>query len=246
MAFTTAPVITVVSILNALGAFALLVSGFKNYVALQRWMMAATAVAFLTTLIVLFFVDPATVPDKLNAFSVAVGGSTNYYQGAIDAATAKGIGLNPTFSILATLLVAPIAWTSLQWATYSAEQNGEIKDAKSFKTQAFIYVGGLTATGIALALLGAAFQGALGTQFLQVAGAGLLVRSQRGQYRRLQLVAPDPGGCVDREPDRGAADRSRVPAQQLPDRQQHHDRHDPNHRRGVARPRHAGVVQQGA
>ena len=172
VAFTTAPVITVVSILNALGAFALLVSGFKNYVALQRWMMAATAVAFLTTLIVLFFVDPATVPDKLNAFSVAVGGGANYYQGAIDAATAKGIGLNPTFSILATLLVAPIAWTSLQWATYSAEQNGEIKDAKSFKTQAFIYVGGLTATGVALALLGAAFQGALGTQFLQVAGAG--------------------------------------------------------------------------
>jgi basic amino acid/polyamine antiporter, APA family len=172
VAFTTAPVITVVSILNALGAFALLVSGFKNYVSLQRWMMGATAVAFMTTLIILFFVDPATVPDKLNAFSVAVGGSANYYQGAIDAATAKGIDLNPPIALLATLLIAPIAWTSLQWATYSAEQNGEIKDAKSFKTQAFIYVGGLVITGIALALLGAAFQGALGTQFLYVAGAG--------------------------------------------------------------------------
>src|SRR5512143_1435527 len=172
VAFTTAPVIVIVSLVNTALAFALLVSGFKNYVVVQRWMITATAIAFTTTLIVLFFSDPATVPDKLNAFSVAVGGSANYYQNAMAAATAKGIDLKPAFSLLATLLVAPIAWTSLQWATYSAEQNGEIKDAKSFKTQAFIYVGGLVITGIALALLGLAFQRALGTEFLYVAGSG--------------------------------------------------------------------------
>src|SRR5512140_1199394 len=168
VAFTTPKVISVVSILNAIGAFLLLTSGFKNYVAVQRWMITATAIAFTTTLIVLFFTNPATVPDKLNAFSLAVGGSATYYQDAIAAATAKGIDMKPAFSILATLLVAPIAWTSLQWATYSAEQNGEIKDARSFKTQAFIYVGGLVITGVALALLGVAFQRALGT-FLPVA-----------------------------------------------------------------------------
>jgi basic amino acid/polyamine antiporter, APA family len=172
VAFTTPNVITVVSILNAVAAFTLLVSGFKNYVTVQRWMITATAIAFTTTLIVLFFTDPATVPAKLNAFSVAVGGSADYYNTAIAAATAKGINLNPPFSLLATLLVAPIAWTSLQWATYSAEQNGEIKDAKSFKTQTFIYVGGLVITGILLALLAVAFQRALGTEFLYVAGAG--------------------------------------------------------------------------
>jgi amino acid transporter len=172
VAFTTPPVIVIVSILNATGAFALLVSGFKNYVAVQRWMVVFTAIAIATTLLVLLFANPATVPDKLNSFSVAVGGNANYYQGAVDAATAKGIDLNPPFVLLATLLVAPIAWTSLQWATYSAEQNGEIKDAKSFKTQAFIYVGGLVITGVLLALLGVAFEHALGTKFLQVAGAG--------------------------------------------------------------------------
>ncbi|MGE5074108.1 MAG: amino acid permease [Anaerolineae bacterium] len=172
VAFTTPLVITVVSIINTLLAFFLLISGFKNYVAVQRWMITATAVAFATTLIVLFFTNPATVPDKLNAFSVAVGGSATYYQDAVAAATAKGIDLKPAFSILATLLVAPIAWTSLQWATYSAEQNGEIKDAKSFKTQAFIYIGGLVITGVLLALLAVAFQRALGTEFLYVAGSG--------------------------------------------------------------------------
>ena len=172
--FTTPNAIVIVSIINAVGAFTLLTSGFKNYVSLQRWMVGATAIAIFTTLIVPLFADPATVPTKLNAFSVAVGGSANFYQGAIEAVKAKGIDLNPPFSILATLLVAPIAWTSLQWATYSAEQNGEIKNAKSFKTQALIYVGGLVITGVLLALLGFAFQHALGTQFLYVAGAGYM------------------------------------------------------------------------
>ena len=170
--FTTPYAIAIVSILNAVGAFAVLVSGFKNYVALQRWMITATAIAFATTLIVLFVANPVSVPDKLNSFAAAIGGSANYYQGAIAAVQAKGLTMNPPFSLLATLLVAPIAWTSLQWATYSAEQNGEIKDAKSFKTQAFIYVGGLVITGVLLALLGAGFVRALGPQFLTVAGAG--------------------------------------------------------------------------
>ena len=40
---------------------------------------------------------------------------------------AAGVDLNPPFSLLATLLIAPIAWTSLQWATYQQQQNGEIK-----------------------------------------------------------------------------------------------------------------------
>jgi amino acid transporter len=189
VAFTTPVVITIVSLLNTAGAFALLVSGFRHYVAVQRWMITATAIAFTTTLIVLFFTDPATVQGKLNAFSVAVGGSATYYQDAIAAATARGIGLTPAFSILATLLVAPIAWTSLQWATYSAEQNGEIKDAKSFKTQAFIYIGGLVITGIALALLGLAFQRALGS-FLPVAGAGYMAGLAEANIAGMNIWPP--------------------------------------------------------
>jgi amino acid transporter len=73
---------------------------------------------------------------------------------------------------MATLLVAPIAWTSLQWATYSAQQNGEIKDARSFNSQVFIMVGSLIATGILLALLAVGIERVAGPQFLYVAGAG--------------------------------------------------------------------------
>ena len=60
-----------------------------------------------------------------------------------------GLLFTPQAMVIAqTILVAPIAWTSLQWATYSAQQNGEIKDARNFRSQMFIIVGSLIATGI--------------------------------------------------------------------------------------------------
>ena len=170
--FTQPIGIVIVSILNAVLALYILITGFKNYVKLQNVMIVGAMIAFFTTLIVLFTVDPATVASRLNAFSVAAGGVPDFYQKAIDAVKAAGIDLNPPFSLLNTLLVAPIAWTSLQWATYSAQQNGEIKDAKSFKSQTFIIVGSLVVTGILLALLALGLEKAIGTEFLYVAGAG--------------------------------------------------------------------------
>ena len=80
--------------------------------------------------------------------------------------------LNPAFSLLATLLIAPIAWTSLQWATYSSQQNGEIKSAGSFRDQSMIIIGSLIVTGLLLALLAFVLERAVGTQFLYVAGSG--------------------------------------------------------------------------
>jgi APA family basic amino acid/polyamine antiporter len=170
--FTSSWGIIITSIINALLAMLLLVSGFKNYVKVQYVMFYAILVAFGTMLIVLFTTPHAEFISRLNNFAVASGGAANFYQTALDATKGAGIDTNPPFSLLATLLVAPIAWTSLQWATYSAEQNGEIKDARSFKSQAFILVGSLIVTGILLALLAAAIEKAAGTEFLYVAGAG--------------------------------------------------------------------------
>ncbi len=170
--FTSSTGIIITSILNAFVAMVILVSGFKNYVRLQNVMWVGILLAFLTMLFVLFTAAPSLSPSKLDAFAVAVGGAPNFYQTALQAVEKAGIDLNAPFSLLATLLVAPIAWTSLQGATYSAEQNGEIKDARSFKNQAIIFVGSLIVTGILLALLAAALEHAVGTQFLYVAGAG--------------------------------------------------------------------------
>lgn len=170
--FTTSTGIVVVSILNALLSLVLLVSGFKNYVKFQHVMFWGTMICFLTVFIVLFTTPAAEFVTRLNAFAVASGGAPNFYQTAVDAVKAAGIDLKPPFSLMATLLIAPIAWTSLQWATYSAQQNGEIKDARSFKSQSFIIVGSLIVTGLLLALLAVGIDRVAGSEFQYVAGAG--------------------------------------------------------------------------
>jgi basic amino acid/polyamine antiporter, APA family len=170
--FTGSAGIIITSILNAFVSMMILISGFKNYVRFQNVMIVGTLLAFVTMLIVLFLGTPATSMAKIDVFAKAVGGVDNFVQTAKDATVAAGVDLNPPFSLLATLLVAPIAWTSLQWATYSAQQNGEIKNARSFKDQMFIIVGSLIFTGVLLAILAAALEKAVGTEFLYIAGAG--------------------------------------------------------------------------
>jgi amino acid transporter len=170
--FASADGIIVTSIVNAFLSLALLVSGFKNYVNFQRVMWGATLIAFALMFIILFTTPPGVFVERLNAFATASGGSANFYQTAKDAAVAAGVNLTPPFSLLATLLIAPIAWTSLQWATYSAQQNGEIKDARSFKSQTYIMVGSLIFTGLGLALLALGLERVAGSEFLNVAGAG--------------------------------------------------------------------------
>jgi APA family basic amino acid/polyamine antiporter len=170
--FTTPAGIVITSVANALIALLILVSGFKNYVRLQRVMWVAILLSFGTMLFVLATTSATAVPGKLDAFSAAIGGSATFTEDATAAAQTAGVALNPAFSLLATLLIAPIAWTSLQWATYSAQQNGEIKSAGSFRNQVFIIVGSLALTGVLLALLAVVLENAVGTQFLYVAGSG--------------------------------------------------------------------------
>ncbi len=185
--FTSPWGIFITSILNALIALVLLVSGFKNYVRFQHVMWLATLLAFAIMLFVLFGTTPQTFADKMNAFVVASGGQPNFYQTALAAAKAKSIDLNPPFSLMATLLVAPIAWTSLQWASYSAQQNGEIKNARSFQSQLIIIFGSLVVTGILLAILAVAFEHAIGTDFLYVAGAGFWAGLSEGTFNGVYL-----------------------------------------------------------
>jgi amino acid transporter len=170
--FTTSTGIIITSILNAFVAMVILVSGFKNYVRLQWVMWYVVLAAFAVMFGVLFLTPASQFVERLNAFAVASGGVQDFYQTALAAVQGAGIDTTPPFSLIATLLVAPIAWTSLQWATYSAQQNGEIKDARSFKNQAVIMIGSLIVTGILLALLAAGLERLAGDEFLYVAGAG--------------------------------------------------------------------------
>lgn len=170
--FASVEGILITSVANALIAMLILTSGFKNYVRLQRVMWVSILLAFGTMLVVLATTATADVATRLDAFSSAIGGSATFTADATAAAIAAEVELNPAFSLLATLLIAPIAWTSLQWATYSSQQNGEIKSAGNFRSQAFIIVGALILTGSLLAILAFVLQNSIGTEFLYVAGSG--------------------------------------------------------------------------
>jgi basic amino acid/polyamine antiporter, APA family len=169
---TTATGVVVISVVNALLSLVLLVSGFKNYVRFQHVMWIGTLLAFGTMLLVFFTTSQQAFVAGLNNFAQAIGGTPNFYQNAVAAAQGAGADFSPPFSLLATLLVAPIAWTSLQWATYSAQQNGEIKDARSFRSQTFVFVGSLIVTGALLVLLALGLQAAIGQEGLTVASSG--------------------------------------------------------------------------
>ncbi len=170
--FTQANGIIVVSLANAVVAMLLLVSGFKNYVRIQHLLWWGTLLAFGVMFYILFSTSPAVFVERLNAFAVASGGTADFYATAKAAVETAGVNLNPPFSLMATLLVAPIAWTSLQWATFSAQQNGEIKDARSFTNQTIIMVGSLVATGVLLAFLALGLERVAGSEFMYIAGAG--------------------------------------------------------------------------
>jgi APA family basic amino acid/polyamine antiporter len=187
---TTPAGLFIISLLNGLFGALLLVTGFKNYVRFQHVLWWGILLGFAATLLILFTSPVSAFAEKLNQFAAAVGESSTFYQTALASAQAAGVNTAPNFSWLLTLLVAPVAWQSLQWATYSAQQNGEIKEARSFKNQVFIMVGALVAAGLLLALLGVALQHAAGTEGQVVASYGYWYVDPTAKIADTIILAP--------------------------------------------------------
>ncbi|HLB62731.1 MAG TPA: hypothetical protein VJN50_08390, partial [Actinomycetota bacterium] len=164
--------IIIISVANALIALVLLVTGFRNYVRFQYVMWYAILISFAVVLVLFLTTDPGSAQGKLDVFAGKVDGVSNFYATARAAALDAGVSFNPPFWLWGTLLVAPIAWTSLQWATYSVEQGGEIKNAHVFRNQLFIIVGSLAATAGMLILLSLAMQKGIGEEGILVASSG--------------------------------------------------------------------------
>jgi amino acid transporter len=164
--------IIIISIANALIALVLLVTGFRNYVRFQYVMWYAILLSFGVVLLMFLTTNPTSAQASLNTFAANVDGVSNFYGTAVAGARDLGVSFAPPFWLWGTLLVAPIAWTSLQWATYSVEQGGEIKNAHVFRNQAFIMVGSLIATAGMLILLALAMQKGIGREGILVASSG--------------------------------------------------------------------------
>ena len=184
-------IVTVTIIGMALMA-TLLTSGFKNYVRLQYLMFIGTGVIVVIMLAQFLRTSPDQFAVAINHFNGIVDKNPHYYTWLQKDVTGAGFNISHKFALGATLLAAPIAWTSTQWATYSVEQGGEIKGARVFKNQMFIIVGSLIAVGIVLALIAWAEQRAGGTGFFNAASAsyyGAFSKSGTG----IGSVLPFPG-----------------------------------------------------
>jgi basic amino acid/polyamine antiporter, APA family len=164
--------IIIISIANALIALVLLVTGFRNYVRFQYVMWYAILISFGIVLLLFLTNDPGSATGKLDAFARDVDGVQGFFATARTAAADAGVNFTPPFWLFGTLMVAPIAWTSLQWATYSVEQGGEIKNAHVFRNQFFIIVGSLAATAALLIILALAMQKGIGDEGILVASSG--------------------------------------------------------------------------
>ena len=139
----------IISIIGAAAMAILLVTGFKNYVRLQYFMFAATGI--LVVILVVQFLR--TTPAE---FAVGDEPLLQRRRRPRRTTTSGCRRTSPTPAstccrrsrIGAILLATPIVWTSLQWATYSVQQGGEIKGARVFKNQMFIIVGSMIAVGV--------------------------------------------------------------------------------------------------
>jgi basic amino acid/polyamine antiporter, APA family len=183
--------ILVISICGAALMALLLVTGFKNYVRLQYFMFAATAILMVILLVQFLRTSPSQFSSAMNHFSNIVDGRTGYYAWLQSDVAKTGVNLLPKFAFGATLLAVPIVWTSLQWATYSVEQGGEIKGARVFKNQMFIIVGSMVAMGVSLALIAWAEQRAVGTGFFNAVSYSFYGVSNSGDG--IGSVLPFPG-----------------------------------------------------
>ncbi len=164
--------IITISIINALVALILLVSGFRNYVRFQFVMWYAILISFGVMLLLFFTTDPVAAQGKLDGFAGAVDGVQGFFAAARSAAETAGVNFNPSPFLFGTLMVAPIAWTSLQWSTYSVEQGSEIKNSHVFRNQLFILVGSLIVTAGLLVLLAVGMKKGIGQEGILVASAG--------------------------------------------------------------------------
>ena len=111
--------IIIISILNAALSLVLLVTGFRNYVRFQFVMWYAILASFAVMLILFFTTNAGDFRSSIDGFASATGGTPDFFATAKAAAADAGVNFNPPFWLFGTLMVAPIAWTSLQWATYS-------------------------------------------------------------------------------------------------------------------------------
>jgi amino acid transporter len=157
-----------VTIALAVATVVFLGRGLRIFVLAQRMLFTLTVAAMCAMLFVFTHIAHPQLSTNLDMFvgsvlshldltaKVPVQMVTSFMDFTIADVHRNSILAKKQFSILATLGVVPIAWTSLQWSTYSVEQNAEIRGCKRIANQLFMLVGSAAAVTIVLIVLSGA------------------------------------------------------------------------------------------
>jgi amino acid transporter len=166
--------ILLISLGLSLLTMSMLRRGLRLFALVQRGLFAATILGFLAIVAALL---AGNAHMNIDQFASRLAEQVHYASGSgvgfFDrvAAEASSVGSSAWVAILHTLGIVPIAWTSLQWSTYSVEQNEEIEGAGSFRNQLFMLLGSALAVAALLIVVATVEERSLGRDFLNASSA---------------------------------------------------------------------------
>src|SRR5438876_530859 len=145
---------TIVTMVSSTIAALVLIKSFRWFVQLQWIMWYGFLISYVLMVVLFLTTSNAAFIQRYNTASNFVAGGSGAYKAIFDNAMANGFTESHTVSLLGTILVTPVALTSLGWVGYAQEQAGEIQGAQSLKNQMFINFGGGVVSMIMMAVLG--------------------------------------------------------------------------------------------
>jgi len=179
--FATPTGAMVTTMVSSTIAALVLIKSFRWFVKIQ-WVMWYGFLLSFVLMVVMFFLTPTSTfiarYDRATQVIVGAGGLT--YQNLLSGY------FTPTQEAawFTTLLVAPVALTSLGWVGYAQEQAGEIQGAQSLRNQMFINLGGGLFSMVLMAILAFAMIQTVGQNWLSGAAAASFVTPP------LPMIAP--------------------------------------------------------
>ena len=141
----------------------------RNYLRLQWILIVGTIAGFLISVALFASTSPQGFQQAFNAFMLRFQSDSNLYGTIISTAKAQGFQI-PSFSIVATLAVTPMAFTQLCWGYWSSWNLGEIKGADRVRTNIITMIGSTWIVGILLIVLGFSMEHSATYEFLGSAG----------------------------------------------------------------------------
>ena len=161
----------IVTMVGSTIAALVLIKSFRWFVQLQWIMWYGFLMSYVLMVVMFFATSNADFARRYDSAAAFVSGGSGAY-GAILTNAASYLTPARTFSILGTVLVTPVALTSLGWVGYAQEQAGEIQGAQSLKNQMFINFGGGVVSMAMMAVLAIAMFHAVDQNWLAAASYG--------------------------------------------------------------------------